>query len=218
MTAAFDPSTIVREGYDRLDGRYRAWVAAILDGPRARFLSEVLRLVPPGSDVLEIGCGPGTDAVALAEGRRYTGIDLSAVQLAHARAAVPDGTFVHGDVFDVELAPSSYDAATAFYVFGHIPAARTRELFERVATWLRPGGWLCASFGTSDDPGSVEASWLGVADMYFSSLPPERTEALLRSTGFQIRSAESIEEIEPGQGRVTFRWVIARLEERGEAG
>ena len=218
MTAPFDPSAIVREGYDRLDGRYRAWVTEMLDGPRERFLSEVLRLVPPGSDVLEVGCGPGTDAVALAEGRRYTGIDLSGVQLAHARAAVPDGTFVHGDVFDAELEPASFDVVVALYVFGHIPAARTDELFRRIATWLRPGGWLCASFGTSDDAGSIEPSWLGVADMYFSSLAPERTDALLRSTGFQIRSADSIEETEPGEARVTLGWVIARLEGRDEAG
>lgn len=210
MSASPDPSALVREGYDRLDGTYREWVAQMLGGPRARFIVEVLRLVPRGADVLEVGCGPGTDAAALADGRRYTGIDLSSVQLAHARAAVPDGTFVHGDVFDVELAPSSYDAVVALYVFGHIPAARTEELFERLATWLRPGGWLCASFGTSDDPGSIEPSWLGVTDMYFSSLPPERTDALLRSTGFQIRSAESTEEAEPGEGPVTFRWVIAR--------
>jgi SAM-dependent methyltransferase len=217
MSASLDPSPIVREGYDRLDRTYRDWVAAMLDGPRAPFLAEVLRLVPQGADVLEVGCGPGTDAVALARGRRYTGIDLSSVQLAYARAAAPDGTFVHGDVFDVELAPAGFDAVVAFYVFGHIPAARTEELFRRIAAWLRPGGWLCASFGTSDDPGSIQPSWLGVADMYFSSLPPERTEALLRSTGFEIRSADSIDETEPGEERVTFHWVIARRDERGEA-
>ena len=205
-----DPARIVQEGYDLLDGTYRNWVATLHQGPRRPFLAGVLERIPPGSDVLEVGCGPGTDAVALSAGRRYTGIDLSAVQLAHARVLVPDGTFLQADVLEVQLPPASFDAVVALYVFGHIPAARTGELFARIHGWLRPGGWLCASFGASDNPGEVEERWLGVADMYFSSLPPEQTDALLRSAGFDIRSSETIEEIEPGEGTVAFRWVIAR--------
>jgi SAM-dependent methyltransferase len=210
MSDDIDPSQVVRDGYDRLDGIYRDWVARMTNGPRAPFLADVQRLLPPGADVLELGCGPGTDARALADGRRYTGIDLSAVQLAHARAEVPGGTFIHGDLFEVELPPASFDAVVAFYVFGHIPSERTGELFARIAGWLRPGGWLCASFGISDNPGEIEPMWLGAADMYFSSLSPSRTDALLRSAGFEIGSAEAITEIEPGAGPATFRWVIAR--------
>jgi cyclopropane fatty-acyl-phospholipid synthase-like methyltransferase len=205
-----EPSRIIEDGYDRLDDAYRTWVAEMRGGQRAAFLDEILHLVPPGSDVLEIGCGPGTDAAALADGRRYTGIDLSSVQLAHARRAVPDGTFLHTDVLGVELPDDSFDAVIALYVFGHIPAERTEALFERIGAWLRPGGWLCASFATSDNPGAVEPSWLGVVDMYFSSLPPQRVDTLLREAGFDIRSAETIEEVEPDEGPVTFRWVIAR--------
>jgi cyclopropane fatty-acyl-phospholipid synthase-like methyltransferase len=205
-----DPTRIVQEGYDLLDGTYRDWVATMHEGPRRAFLADVLERIPPGSDVLEVGCGPGTDARALAAGRRYTGIDLSAVQLAHARALVPSGTFLQTDVLEVQLPPESFGAIVALYVFGHIPAARTGELFARIHGWLRPGGWLCASFGTSDNPGEIERQWLGIADMYFSSLPPERTDDLLRSAGFDIQSSETIEEVEPGEGTVSFRWVIAR--------
>jgi SAM-dependent methyltransferase len=207
-------SRVVEAGYDRLDGTYRAWVAQMPEGPRATFLAEILRLIPTGADVLELGCGPGTDARALADGRRYTGVDLSDVQLAHARLAVPDGTLLHEDLFEVELPAERFDAVVAFYVFGHIPASRNGELFARIHRWLRPGGWLCASFGISDNPGDVERRWLGVADMYFSSLPPERTETLLRSAGFVLRSAETVEEVEPGEGTVAFRWVIAQRPER----
>jgi cyclopropane fatty-acyl-phospholipid synthase-like methyltransferase len=205
-----DPSRIVGEGYDRLDAVYRDWVTRMRGGQRRDFVQRILTLIPRGADVLEIGCGPGSDAAALAEGRRYTGIDLSAVQLAHARTAVPDGTFLHADVLDVALPSQGFDAVVALYVFGHIPAARTSELFERIATWLRPGGWLCASFAVSDDPGSIQPAWLGLADMYFSSLPPRQTDELLGAAGFELRSAETVEEIEPGQGPATFRWVIAR--------
>jgi SAM-dependent methyltransferase len=211
--SSIDPGRIVKEGYDLLDGTYRSWVATMHESPRRAFLANVLKRIPPGCDVLEVGCGPGTDAPAIAAGRRYTGIDLSAVQLAHARALVPGGTFLEADVLEVQLPPASFDAVVALYVFGHIPAARTGELFGRIHAWLRPGGWLCASFGTSDNPGEVERRWLGVADMYFSSLPPEQTDDLLRSAGFDIHTSETIEEVEPGEGTVAFRWVIARRSE-----
>jgi SAM-dependent methyltransferase len=205
-----DPIRVVENGYDQLGDTYRAWTDRNRGGPRAAFLERALRRTPVGADVLEIGCGPGPDAGALADGRRYTGIDLSSVQLEHARRSVPDATFVHADVFDVDLAPASFDAVLALYVFGHIPADRLPELFERIGAWLRPDGWLFACFAISDDPGSIQHAWLGVADMYFSSLPPGRCDAALIRAGFEIRSAETIEEIEPGEGPVTFRWITAR--------
>lgn len=205
-----DPGRFVEEGYDRLGAGYREWVARMPRGPRATFLDEVLRLIPRGADILEIGCGPGTDARALANDRRYTGVDLSRVQLAHARSVLRRGTFLHADVLDVELPATSFDAVVALYVFGHIPAARTTELFLRIAGWLRPGGWLCATFPISDDPGSIERGWIGAVDMFFSSLRPTDVDASLRSAGFEVRSARTIPEVEPDGEAVTFRWVIAQ--------
>jgi len=205
-----DASAIVREGYDLLDATYRHWVGAMASGARASFMADVLRRIPPGSDVLEIGCGPGTDAIALAEGRRYTGLDLSDVQLRHARALVPDGTFLQADVLNARFPEGAFDGVVAVYVFNHIPAGRMGELFHRIASWLRPGGWLCASFGVSDDPGSIEPRWLGTTPMYFSSLPPERNDELLESAGFSIESVETVTETEELEGPATFRWVMAR--------
>ena len=216
MSGVDDPIGVVRDGYDRLDGIYRDWIARMPDGPRAGFVAAITRLVPEGSDVLELGCGPGTDAAALAEGRHYTGVDLSEVQLGHARDTVPQGTLIHDDFFTVELSPASFDAVVALYSFVHVPAARLGELLDRVRSWLRPGGWLCASFGASDEPGSVEPMWLGGADMYFSSLPPEQTDRALTAAGFSVVSAETITEIEPDHGPATFHWVIARAPTRDE--
>jgi cyclopropane fatty-acyl-phospholipid synthase-like methyltransferase len=205
-----DASAIVREGYDLLDATYRDWAGAVASDARASFLADFLGRIPPGSDVLEIGCGPGTDAIALAEGRRYTGLDLSDVQLRHARALVPDGTFLRADLFDARFPERSFDGVVAVYVFNHIPAGRMGELFHRIASWLRPGGWLCTSFGVSDAPGSIEPRWLGTTPMYFSSLPPERNDELLESAGFSIESVETVTETEELEGPATFRWVMAR--------
>ena len=215
MVSAIEPRRVVEDGYDLLDGTYRAWVTTGLDGYRSSFLEEILRRVRSGAHILEIGCGPGTDAVALADERTYTGVDLSSVQLAHARRRVPAGTFVHGDVLETSFEPASFDAVVAFYVFGHVPRDRLDSLLERIHTWLRPDGLFAASFGTSDTQGSVERSWLGTADMFFSSFPPARTDRAIRDAGFAIERAETVTEEEEGEGPATFHWVIARSDPGG---
>lgn len=205
-----DPTRIVRQGYDDLDDTYRRWVEHTRGGYRSTFLARILEEVAEGADVLEIGCGPGTDAAALAEGRRYVGIDLSDVQLTHARVAAPAGRFLHGDVLDAAFPPASFDAVVSFYAFNHIPQDRMELLFRRIRSWLRPRGRLFGSFGTSDNPGEVEPAWLGKADMYFSSLPVHRTGSLLEEVGFSIEFADTVTELEEGEGPATFHWVIAR--------
>jgi SAM-dependent methyltransferase len=208
--SAVDPRRVVEQGYDDLDDVYRRWVQRGLDGYRSGFLGRILDNVPDGADILEIGCGPGTDAGALAEDRRYTGVDLSVVQLAHAEKAAPSGTFVHADVLDVVFPPSSFDAVVGFYVFNHIPQDRMEPLFRRIFGWLRPGGRLFASFGTSDNTGAVEPMWLDRADMYFSSLPVAENDALLEEVGFAIEFADTVTEDEEGEGPATFHWVIGQ--------
>jgi SAM-dependent methyltransferase len=205
-----DPKHIVEQGYDELDDTYRRWVRRSRDGYRSEFLARILAEVPVGADVLEIGCGPGTDAAALAEGRRYTGIDLSGVQLEHAKREAPAGTFLHADVSVVAFPPSCFDAVVGFYVFNHIPQDQMEGLLRHILGWLRTGGRLFASFGTSDNPGAVQSMWLGRADMYFSSLPVGRNDALLEEAGFAIELAETVTESEEGEGPATFHWVIAQ--------
>ncbi|MCD6021596.1 MAG: methyltransferase type 11 [Actinomycetia bacterium] len=211
-----DPTRIVQQGYDDLDDTYRRWVERARDGYRSTFLTRILAQVPEGADVLEIGCGPGTDAAALADGRRYVGIDLSDIQLAHARVVAPAGRFLHGDVLRTPFPPASFDAVVSFYAFNHVPQDRMELLFGRLVSWLRPGGRLFGSFGTLDNPGAVEPMWLGKADMYFSSLPVASTEALLKEVGFGIEFAETVTEIEEGQGPATFHWVIATKPSKDE--
>ena len=89
-----DPKRVVAEGYDRLGPAFSAWNETRPPEVRSWFLGEVLARLPEGSDVLELGCGPGIDAGRLSVGRRYIGVDLSRVQLSIARRRVPDATFV----------------------------------------------------------------------------------------------------------------------------
>ncbi len=204
-----DPKRIVREGYDTLGDGYRpATDEADVGSIRAWFLGETLARIPAGADVLELGCGPGWDAIALADGRSYTGVDVSTTMLALARGRVPSGTFLEADLTTLELPEGSFDAVVSLYVFGHVPAAEHGATYKRVASWLRPGGVFCASFPLT--PGDdVESDWLGVP-MFFGGVGREATEELLRAAGFELELAEVRENPDPSGGTESFFWVIAR--------
>jgi len=201
-----DPKRIVREGYDTVGDAYRPASAA--SSTRAWFLGETLARIPVGADVLELGCGPGWDAIALAESRTYTGVDVSTTMLALARERVPSGAFLEADLTSLELPEESFDAVVSLYVLGHIPAAEHRSTYRRVASWLRPGGVFCANFPLT--PGDdVEADWLGVP-MFFGGIGREATDQALREAGFELELAEVRENPDPEGGTEAFFWVIAR--------
>ncbi len=99
-----------------------------------------------GSRVIDVGCGRGDDAIALAQlvgtSGRAVGVDQSAVMLAAARSAAQDAgvtaEFVEADAASLPFPDGCFDACRIDRTLEHLqdPAAALRELV-RVC---RPGG------------------------------------------------------------------------------
>lgn len=199
-------TALVAAGYDAMADTWEAWSAEVSDDPRAQWLDRLVSQLPDGARVVELGCGNGTaETRRLAERFTLTGVDLSVEQLRRARERVPRATFVHADLTDVAFAEGSVDAVCAFYVLNHVPRELLPELFERVRTWLRPGGLFLATLGASDLE-SWEGDWLGVP-MFFSGHDPSRNRELLRR--FELIDDEVVTIREP-EGHVSFHWILAR--------
>ncbi len=96
-----------------------------------------------GAEVLEAGCGIGTDGARFARaGARYTGIDESetALTLASRRFDVEGltGEFARGSVTSLPFEDAAFDLVYSHGVIHHLPdSGRAVEEFARV---LRPGG------------------------------------------------------------------------------
>ena len=204
-----DPKRIVAEGYDAISERYLEWSGLQPSETRLRYLALALELIPAGGDVLELGCGAGIPmTAALAEGRTVTGVDISATQVEAARRNVPGATFILADMTGLDFEAASFDAVVAFYALTHVPRDEQVDLLVRIRRWLRPGGLFLATMGADDEPGDVEAGWLGV-DMYFSHFGAKANRRLVEKAGFVIESAEVAVEPEDRHD-ARFLWVVAR--------
>src|SRR5262245_7920684 len=208
-TRALDPKAMVRDGYDRASRIYRGDTLEL--DPRsgyAHWMRRITRHLAPGARVLDLGCGNGVP-VARELSRRYavTGVDLSPVQIQRARALAPAARFVCADMTTVEFAPASFDAVTAFFSIINVPASEQPGLFQRVARWLVPGGWLLAIVGKHAWTG-IEADWRGVSGvtMYWSHADLATARGWLAHAGLEI-----VEEgTEPRNGAPGFAVVVAR--------
>ncbi len=116
---------------------------------QATTLTELLHadtLYPPGSLVLEAGCGVGAQTVILARNSpqaAFTSIDISEESLAAAQRRVQEADFTnvafqHADIFDLPFRSAHFDHVFVCFVLEHLPnPAGALEALMRV---LKPGG------------------------------------------------------------------------------
>lgn len=118
---------------------------------QASTLAELLHadtLYPPGSRVLEAGCGVGAQTVNLAANSPtafFTSVDISVESLAVAAgrikaAALGNVNFVHGDIFNLPFEPASFDHIFVCFVLEHL--ARPEEALRCLGRLVRTGGTI----------------------------------------------------------------------------
>jgi len=103
---------------------------------------------PPGSEVLEAGCGVGAQTVTLTQrspGARFTSVDLSADSLAKAQmstnaAGITNVQFRQADIFALPFATASFDHVFVCFVLEHL--LRPVEALVILNRLLRPGGTM----------------------------------------------------------------------------
>jgi len=176
---------IVERGYDRIAQAY-ASARTTISRRDAKYLALLTARLSSGARVLDLGCGAGVGITkALADRYEVTGVDLSKRQLELARKAVPNATFVRGDMTKVKFRPGSFDAITSFAAVIHVPREEHRLLFRRMHQWLKPGGLLLVTLGTDDWISSDQDRFFGVP-MYWSQFDAETGKKLVRECGFRI--------------------------------
>lgn len=103
---------------------------------------------PPGSRVLEAGCGVGAQTITLAQRSptaRFVSIDISAASVAEARrrvegAGLTNVEFRQADLFALPFAAESFDHVFVCFVLEHL--AQPVEALTILRRLLKPGGTI----------------------------------------------------------------------------
>lgn len=115
------------------------------------FVSQFAPL-PAFRRVADVCCGMGRHARALSErGYLVTGIDRDGDALSQARKLGGGLQYVRSDIRDYRPAPESFDLVVIMgQSFGHFDSETNRQVFERLATGVRPGGRIILDLWNPD--------------------------------------------------------------------
>ncbi len=178
----FDPEHYVdsqRNDWNRVAGaweEYDAWLDETM-APCNRFLIEKTAL-RPGNRVLDLGCGSGYPALALAQevgaDGEVIGLDIAEEMLEVARRkaealGVKQVLFERVDVADLPFEPACFDAVTARFSLMFLPYLN--QSLTEIHRVLAPGGVFAAVVWGAKDKNPYLALALAVLSE-FADLPP----------------------------------------------
>jgi SAM-dependent methyltransferase len=206
---------------DHLGGAYLRYSFTKGTGQEVDFLVDELGL-EPGMRVLDVGCGPGRHAHALAEREiEVVGVDISRrfVELA-TRDAPPGASFVRADAraltFDAEFDAAISLCQGAFGLTGGpgSPLDADADVLDGIARALRPGGraavsafsayfqvrWLedtdafDAEAGVNHERTEIrdESGAVVPAEMWTTCFTPRELRLLAARAGLQVRAIWSV--------------------------
>ncbi len=142
--------------------------------------SHAAHLLPhlkPGLRVLDLGCGPGTLSVGLAEaiapGALY-GVDMEPSQVDLARSVAEAGghdnaTFRVGDVTGLAFDDDRFDVVHGHAILAHVPD--TEAVLAEAKRVLKPGGlisvreWILENSFLAPDFEVINDAWLTLAEL-----------------------------------------------------
>ena len=203
------PENIVAMGYNEMASNYGSWALKHERPDRDKYTSMLMEQLAAGSEVLELGCGPGDPTTkTLAQKYAVTANDISESCLNLARQNAPNAKFILSDMTTLDLPANSFDAIVAYYAFHHIPRDRYEPLLENISKWLRPNGIFMAAFYPYDVEHLVTEDWHG-STMFWSSFDENTSLDLITKPGLEIVTQSKESAIEEGK-ETTFLWVMAR--------
>ena len=117
------------------------------------WLNPLLRILSPGSIVLDIGCGPGTDSRKLhVGGHTVVAFDLDARSLLRCRGAAPAALLLRADVrSSLPFRDGTFDSAISSLSLHYFDGESTLRAFADIHRVLRGNAPFLFRVNADDD-------------------------------------------------------------------
>lgn len=143
---------------------YNLWWKVVGGPAWAKVLVSQYIQPKPGERILEIGCGPGTNAGFLPN-CDYVGFDVSSKYIEMARKRFPHARFVCERVGEFSLTErQSFDTVLALGIVHHLDDEEASRLFQIAHDALKLDGKLVTFDGVWTNDQSAAARWLLARD------------------------------------------------------
>lgn len=157
---------------------------------------------PPGSDILELGCGNGKNLPALLKtASSVTAVDFShnAIELCKEQFTGNNISFIEADICDLPFEDESFDAVCAIHVLEHLSEKNRIQSQAEICRLLKPEGLLAVRVFSINDMRFGKGSEIekntftrgnGIFYHYFSNKELETMFSQLKLVSFEELKSE----------------------------
>jgi ubiquinone/menaquinone biosynthesis C-methylase UbiE len=137
-----------------------------------------------GRNVINIGSGPGRDALLLQEhGCKVICLDASSKMVEMCQAKGLEA--IEGDFMQIPFTPKSFDGVWAYTSLLHIPKADIGKAFEEISRVIKVGGYF--GLGLIEGSGELYRNSSGINQpRYFAFYTRDEIEKLMSEFGFEV--------------------------------
>jgi len=137
-----------------------------------------------GKDVLNIGSGPGRDAVLIRQtGKEVVCVDASEAMVELSKQA--GFTSILADFNTLPFAENSFDAVWSYTSLLHVPKKDVSIPLDEIIRIMKPSGVFALGLIKGDEEGYIEKSGLD-KPRWFSLYQKDEVEALCKKHGFEL--------------------------------
>lgn len=182
-----DEEKTISDTYEQIAEKYtQAFYNDLTD---ARYIDNLLKELPRGSNILDIGSGPGQFSKYIKnKGYEVMGIDISDAMIKIANNRVPQVNFKKMDMRNMEFDADTYDGILAAYSIIHIQSKDLNRVFQEFYRVLKQNG-LALIIAQKGDPDKIVAEPLNPdLNIFINLFSEERLKAYAENADFNVEN------------------------------